>query len=148
MSYPVEADFALIQRGDGGSPSETFSILCGIESVGINRVANTNDRFRRDCAKPGEVPVRKVRVTGKQLDITGSGAIDKSHIAIFNEALGDTGNYKVELFTNDGTDTGVLMGAFAGAFVLTAANVNISQGQDATAEVTLASHGAWTWAAA
>lgn len=148
MSLPVEADFALIKLGDGGSPTETFAILCGIKDVSINRVANTNDRFVRDCTKPGEVPVRKVRTTGKQLDITGSGYIDKSHVAIFNTALGVSENYKIELYQADGTDAGVLMGTFAGAFVMTAANASIAQDSDSSAEVTLANNGAWTWTAA
>lgn len=146
MSLPVEADFALIKIGDGGGP-EVFTIACGIKDVSINRVANTSDRYVRDCAKPGEVPNRKVRTTGKQLDVTGTGYIDKAHVATFDAALGDAKNYKVELYQADGTDAGVLMGTIAAAFVMTAANMSISQDSDSSAEITLASHGAWTWTA-
>lgn len=144
MSYPTEADFALIKVGDGESP-EVFTIACGIDTVSVNTVANTTDRFRRDCAKPGQVPIRKVKTTGRQQDITGSGIIDKAQIATFQAALGFSQNYKVELYQADGTDTGDLMGTFAGAYVMTAANLNISQDGDSSAEITLASDDLWTW---
>lgn len=147
MSLPVEADFAIIKVGDGGSP-EVFTTACGIKDVNINRAVNSADRFVRDCTKPGEVPIRKVRVTGKQLDITGSGFIDKAWIATFDAALGLSKNYKVELYIADGTDAGTLMGTFSSACVMTAANMTVGQDQDSTAEITLANNGAWTWVAA
>ena len=75
MSLPIEADFAVLKIGDGATP-EAFTILCGLDNVSINRVANGADRFRRDCAKPGSVPFRRSRTTGKQMDITGSGALN------------------------------------------------------------------------
>ncbi|ABD27169.1 hypothetical protein Saro_2733 [Novosphingobium aromaticivorans DSM 12444] len=145
MSLPVEADFALIKLGDGATPTEVFAIACGLQDVNVNRTANSSDRFVRDCAKPGEVPTRKVRVNGKQLDITGSGLIDKTHIDTFEEALGTAKNYKVELYADDGTDAGDLIGTFAGPFVMTAANMAITREGGGTAEVTLANHGPWTW---
>lgn len=148
MSVPVEADFALIKIGDGATPTEVFATLCGMKDVNINRTASTSDRFVRDCAKPGKTPTRKVRITGKQLDVTGSGLINKDDIAAFDAALGVVGNYKIELYQDDGTDTGDLMGTYAAAFAMTAANQSISEGGDASAEVTLASHGDWTWTAA
>lgn len=148
MSLPTEADFAIIKIGNGATPTEAFAIACGIQDVNVNQVANTQDRFVRDCAKPGEVPNRKVKVTGKQLDVTGSGLIDKAHIDTFTDALGTTGNYKVELYADDGTDAGDLLGTVAGAFMLTAANLSIPREGTGSAEITLASHGAWTWTAA
>ena len=60
-------------------------------------------------------------------------------------ALGLVKNYKVELYQDDGTDTGDLMGTFAGAFMMSAANMSIPRNGAASAEVTLANHGDWTW---
>lgn len=149
MSFPTEADFALIKIGDGATPTEAFVVACGIQDVNINRVANTSDRFSRDCAKPGSIAVRKSKTNSKQLDITGSGLIDKAHIKIFEDALGVASkNYKIELYQDNGTDAGVLMGTFAGAFNMTAANMSIPREGAASAEVTLANNGAWTWTAA
>jgi len=147
MTFPVEADFAIIKIGDGATPTEVFTIACGLQDVNVNRVANTQDRFTRDCAKPGSVPVRKKKVTGKQLDVTGSGLIDKTQITTFESALGKSKNYKIELYQDDGTDTGTLMGTFAGAFMMTAANMSVPREGSSSAEVTLANDGAWTWTA-
>lgn len=146
MALPAEADFALIKIGDGGGP-ETFSNIC-VQDVTVNQTANTADRFVRDCTKPGEVPTRKVKTTGKQLDVTGSGLIDTAQTAGFLTALGASGNYKIELYSDDGSDAGSLIGTFAGAFVMTADNLNIPRDTPGSAEVTLANDGAWTYTAA
>jgi hypothetical protein len=147
MSLPTEADFAIIKAGDGDDP-EVFTTICGLQNVSINQVANTTDRFVRDCTKPGEVPYRKTKSTGRQLDVTGDGLTDKAQITAFVAALGKVGNYKVELYQDDGTDAGDLIGTFSAAFNMTAANLNIQRDGDSSAEVNLASHGAWTWLAA
>ena len=146
MSVPNESDFALIKIGDGEA-TETFTAICGIENVSINRTANTNDRFRRDCAKPGIPAVRRSRTTGKQMDITGTGGVDKASIADFEAALGIVGNYQIELYQYDGTDTGELMGTFSGAFNMTSANMSLDANGDSSGEGALASDGIWTWAA-
>lgn len=147
MSVPVEADFALIKIGDGAA-TEVFTTICGMRQVGINRTVSSSDRFVRDCAKPNKPAVRKVRVTGKQMDVTGSGLINKTDIAAFDAALGKSKNFKIELYQDDGTDTGLLMGTYAAAFVMTAANKSLQEGGDASSEITLASNGDWTWTAA
>lgn len=147
MSLPVEADFALIKIGDGATPTEVFATLCGMRNVSINRTVSSSDRLVRDCTTPGKTPTRRVRVTGKQLDLTGSGLTNKADVAAFDAALGKVKNYKVELYQDDGTNTGVLQGTFAAAFVMTAANLSLTEGGDAASEVTLANHGDWTWTA-
>lgn len=147
MSLPVEADFAIIKVSDGASP-EVFTTACGIQNVTINQVANTTDRFVRDCAKPGQVPFRKSKTTGRQADVTGAGLTDKTQIGVFSAALGLDKNYLIELYQDNDTDTGVLLGTVAGAFKMTAANLNIQRDGDSTAEITLASQGPWAWDAA
>ena len=148
MSLPTEADFAIIKIGDGATPTEVFAIACGIQDVTINQAVGTQDRYVRDCAKPGEIPNRKVKATGKSLDVTGSGLIDKAQIAIYNSALAVAKNYKIEVYADDGTDTGTLLGTFDGSFMMTASNQSIPREGTASAEISLASNGAWTWTAA
>lgn len=140
MSIPNEPDFALIKIGDGATP-EVFTTLCGIENLSINQVANTSDRFRRDCASPGLPAVRRSKTTSKQMDITGTGAIHKANIATFQAALGLVKNYKIELYQHDGTGGGLLMGTQPGAFNLTANNMSIDANGDSSAEISLASDG-------
>ena len=145
MSLPTEADFAVVKIGDGATP-EVFTILCGLDTVAINRTANTADRFRRDCEKPGEVPLRRSRTTGKQLDITSSGATNLPDIAKFNAALGKPQNYVIELGQYNSTDAGEIVHEIRGRFNLTSANTSIG-GDEGNSEITLASDGAWTEAA-
>lgn len=147
MALPTEIDFMLVKMGDGNvDPGpEVFNLICGITNVNVNRGANTTDRFVRDCAKPGEVPVRRVKVTGKQLDISGDGLTDVDNIADLEAALGQKGNFRIEAYQADGTDAGLLLGTFAGSFVLTAANLSAPRDGDSTGDVALANDGGWTY---
>lgn len=144
MSLPVEADFALIKMGDGESP-EVFTAICGIQDVQVNKSAQTSDRYVRDCAKPGEVPFRRVRTTGKQMDISGSGLSNTVTIPTLEAALGVSKNYKIELYRQDGTDAGVLLGTYAGPFVMTTDNLTAALAADSAGEVNFASDGVWTY---
>jgi hypothetical protein len=147
MSLPTEFDFALIKMGDAASP-EVFTAICGMQDVTVNETVNTNDRFVRDCAKPGEVPNRRVQPTGKQTDITGSGLTNADEVVRVRAALGVSKNYKVEAYQRDGTDAGVLLGTFAGPFVMLSSNNNLSIESPGSAEITLASDGAFAYTAA
>lgn len=142
MSFPTEPDFAVIEIGDGATP-EVFTVLCGIDQVSVNSVVNTSDRFRRDCAKPGLVPKRKVQAQGTQTDISGSGVFNIDQEAEFRAALGITQSYRVKLGRRDGTDAGEILGQWVGPFMMTAHNVSV--GDEGSAEITLASDGDVTW---
>ena len=146
MSYPNEIDAVIVKLGDGGAP-EVFTTICGIENATLNETVQTNDRFRRDCAKPGQIPTRKVRVTGKQWDISGSGVVNADEIDRLKAALGIRRNYQLVAIKYDGTDAGDEIGTFAGAGVMTARNINL-QPNEGTMEVTIAGEDELTWTAA
>ena len=63
MSEPNEVAFALIKVSSGGG-SPTYSVLCGIQNVTVNRSASSADRTSYDCAKPNAPGFRKQRITG------------------------------------------------------------------------------------
>lgn len=144
MSLPVEIDWAIVKLGDGESP-EVFTIICGIQDVAVNQTANTTDRNVRDCDTPGAVPTRLTKLNSKQLDISGSGLSNSQEIVRLNDALGKVKNYKVELYRDDETDAGVLLGTYSGAFRMTTNNLNTAREGIAGAEINLASHGDWTY---
>lgn len=144
MSLPNEIDFALVKIGDGATP-EVFTLICGLTDVTHNEAAAHTDRHVRDCTKPGETPFRRTKVTGKSLDITGSGMSNADMIPTLEAALGKVGNYLIEFYKDDGTDGGDIMGTTAGAFRLAANNLNIPRDNPATAQITLASDGPWTY---
>lgn len=146
MSYPVEIDAVVIKLGDGATP-EVFTTVCGMENVTLNQTVQTNDRFRRDCAKPGQVPSRKVRVTGKQWDITANGVANIAEIDRLKGALGISHNYQIVAIEYDGTDGGNVLGTFSGPAVMTANNMNL-QPNEGTTEITLAGENELEWVAA
>ena len=141
MSYPKEIDAAIIYSVVGS----TRTILCGIENVTINETANTSDRFRRDCEKPGAIPRRGVKVNGIQWDITGSGVANADTIATMQALLGAHHDYEVDAIQYDGTDAGLALGTFAGQAVMTAKNMNLQTGGDSTGEITLAGENDLIW---
>jgi len=140
MSLPSEVDFAVVKI-DG-------TVVCGLTNATINQSAQSNDRYVRDCTKPGEVPVRLQRITGKSLDVTGTGLTNSTQIATLNAALGVLTDYTVELYQDDGTDAGDLLGTLTMASKATAFNMNLTREGDASMELTLPSHGTWSYAAA
>jgi len=147
MSVPTEFDFALLKIGDGESP-EVFTISCGKQDFTANFAANSTDRFVRDCAKPGEVPFRVPKVTGRQLDITATGLTDITAFGIEVALVGTKNNIKLEYYTDDGTDAGDLIGTVACNMLVSGLSIGAPRDGDASAEISLASSGAWTWTAA
>lgn len=145
MSVPTEFDFAILKIGDGATPTEVFTISCGKQDITLNFAANSTDRFVRDCAKPGEVPFRKTKATGKQLDVTAAGLTDAATFATEIELIGTLANVKVELYADDGTDGGDLLGTVACNMRVGTLTIGAPREGDSSAEVTLASHGAWTY---
>ncbi|WP_333571309.1 hypothetical protein [Sphingomonas sp.] len=143
MSYPTEIDAVVVKIGDGASP-EVFTTICGIENATINETVQTNDRFRKDCTKPGMIPTRDVRVTGKQWDLTGSGVTNVTQLVTLKAALGISRNYQIVAIKYDGTDEGDELGTFTGQGVLTARNLNL-QDNGGTAEITIAGENELTW---
>ena len=144
MSLPTEVDFALIKIGDGASP-EVFTLICGLTDATINEAAQSQDRYVRDCTTPGAVPFRKTKVNGKALDVTGSGLSNVDQYQTLRAALGVVKNYNVEFYADDGTDAGSLLGTVAGAFRMTANNLNAPREGAAQAQINLASDGEWTY---
>lgn len=147
MSLPTEFDFAILKIGDGAGP-EVFTISCGKQDITTNFGANSTDRFVRDCAKPGEIPFRKAKATGKQLDITASGLTDVTAFGTEVALLGQKPNVKVEYYADDGTDAGSLLGTIAVNALVTSLNIAAPRDGDSSAEIALASNGPWTWTAA
>lgn len=144
MSYPNEIDAVIVKLGDGASSGEQFTTICGIESATINETVQSTDRFRRDCAKPGMIPRRGVRVTGQQWDVTGSGVTNIDQLDALKAVLGAHRNYQLVAIKYNGTDAGDVLGTFAGSGVMTARNMNLSP-NEATMEITIAGENDLVW---
>ena len=145
MSYPTEIDAAIIYTVTGTGGSAVRTAICGVENVTVNQTANTSDKFRHDCAKPGVIPKRSVRVNSTQWDITGSGVSNADQVPALQAALGQHVQYEIDAIAYDGTDDGDLLGTFAGQGVLTAANLNLQRTGDSTGDITIAGENDLIW---
>ncbi len=148
MSEPNSADFALIKIQTADGPPAVLTLVCGIEGVTINRTAQTNETYRRDCAKPNRPGTRKLRVTGSSWSISGTGSDNIDLEEEMSDAFGVRKTYAIELYRDDGTDGGDLMGTYGGTALMTTRNQSYSQDSAGTAEITLEGEGALTWTAA
>lgn len=144
MSYPTDIDAAIIKVGDGAAP-EVFTVICGMENATVNQSAGTTDRFRRDCARPGAMPTRSVRVNNISWDVTGSGVANADQIAALKAVLGQHKNYEIDAIKYDGTDAGQLLGTFSGQGVMTSNNLNLQTSGDSTGEITIAGENDLVW---
>lgn len=148
MSLPNSADFALIKIQTAAGPPAVFTLLCGIEGVTINRTTQTSETYRRDCALPNRPGQRKMRVTGSSWSISGSGSDNIDLEDEMADAFGVRQTYNVELYKDDGTDAGDLMGTYAGSAMMTTRNQSYSQENAGTVEITLEGEGLLAWTVA
>lgn len=149
MSEPNSADFALLKVKTADGPPAVYTLLCGIEGVTINRSVQTSERYRRDCAKPNRAGTRKLRVTGSSWSISGTGSDNVDLETEYSDAFGVRKTYDVELYKDDGTDAGELMGTYAGTAILTTRNQSYTQdGDSGTTDITLEGEGDLVWTAA
>lgn len=147
MSTPIEYDFAQIKIGNGADP-EVFTVVCDMTQVNVNEGAETSTKYRRDCAKPGAPAKRRSRVTGTFWDITGTGLVNNPQNATMRAAVGVRKNYEVDVFRDDGTDAGELLGTYSGEAIMTARNLSMDREGDSGQEITLEGQDALTFTAA
>lgn len=143
MSYPNEIDAIILKLGDGAS-SEVFTTLCGVENVTVAESAEINRRPRRDCDKPGKLPVSTVRVTSTSWTISGSGVTNVPQIATMRAVIGQHRNYQAVAIRYDGTDNGEVLGTFAGRAVMSSRSI-ASAPNEGTQEITLEGEGDLLW---
>lgn len=142
MSEPQTIEFALIKIGDGASPTEIFTAICGITTTGLNRVAQTTDRYVRDCQAPATPPNRRVKVTGRSWTVSGNGYFNVAQQSIIEAGVGLKKNYELTIMDDDGTTP---LGTWSGAGVMTAANLGTSENDLGTISLTIESDGAWAY---
>lgn len=146
MAQPdiIRGTYFSLMLGDGATPTEVFTALCGITTRNFTSQTNTNDVFTKDCAEPEDVPIRRIIPTGKQWDLTGEGVLNRENLATILAADdGQPHNFRF-LFTEPATDE-VYQGYWGGAGVLT--NLAIGAGDDefASLSITIASDSEWTF---
>lgn len=147
MSEPKVFDFAQLKLGDGAEPTESFTLICGLETIQIAEAVQTSDRQLRDCAAPATPPRRRLRVTGSTWDVTAGGLANADQLTLLRAALGKHLNWQIIPLdlTDPDVAAGVPLGTFEGQGVLTARNIATVEGGFATLDLTIAGEGELTW---
>ncbi|WP_126665557.1 structural cement protein Gp24 [Croceibacterium ferulae] len=101
-------------------------------------------------AKPNRPGNRKIRNNGQSWNISGSGEDNVDIEATYSTAFGIKKQYDVELYKDDDTDGGELLGTYSGTAMMTTRNQSFATGGDTGggAEITLEGEGELVWAAA
>jgi hypothetical protein len=132
-----------IWPGDGASPEDFTSQVCGLTSKGFTLAGETTDTVVPDCDDP-DLPAWVERTTRSlSATLSGSGVMAEETLAFWRTwALsGEEKNVRVALDLA-GTD-----GYFAGAFVLTSFELTGEEGNGKiNIALEMASTGAITWA--
>ena len=75
MAQPVTSTFKnfAVHVGDGGTPTETFSLLCGLTSKGLSITNNTNTTPVPDCADEDLPAYEEPAIVSQSFGVTGAG---------------------------------------------------------------------------
>lgn len=137
MAKPTTAPFSKMQIlvGDGGTPAEQFSVVCGMTSKGVNRSAQTSSTVVPDCADEDAPAWEEKAVNSLSVTISGSGVWAAENHGVFMEWFysGLPKNIKVRhLNAAPGTPE-----YEEGSALLTALNNTVERGGKVQAEITI-----------
>lgn len=148
MSAPTTFEFAKIAVRDLTDDPGDEVIICGIQTTGFNRTAQSTDRFVNDCAAPFTPAERRLRITGKSRTLTGSGLYNTAQSTLIDGLLGVRKTYQFIEWQNDGTGAGTEVGTWEGPGIATSINMAASETDFGTIDITIESDGAWAYTAA
>lgn len=145
MSQPdiIRGTYFVLAMGDGASPTETFTGLCGLKTRSFNDVVNTTDVFTRDCDDPEDIPIRRVISTGRQWDLAGDGDLNRENLDTIIAAHGLTKNYR--FYYTEPADDEVFRGYWEGPFKLINRGITAADDNFATLSLQFVSDGEVTW---
>jgi hypothetical protein len=129
--------------GDGGSPTEVFTGLCGITTRSFTDQVNTSDQFTRDCDNPEDRPIRRLITTGQQWSLKGEGSLNRAQLAMVQAAQGVTKNYR--FFFTEPSDDEVFQGYYEGPAMQINLTITGGDAEFATISLSYESDGQWTW---
>lgn len=133
----------LIKIGDGATPTEAFTVLCGLTSKTLT-INNTEiDVTTADCTDPGGALWTEVLAGTKRVSASGNGLFkdEAAELALTNLAMDDDPIANFQVIVPD-------FGTFQGGFFLSNVEYGGEQEGGVTYSLALASTGAVTFTAA
>lgn len=147
MAQPdiIKGTYFVLAMGDGATPTEVFTALCGIKTRSFVDQINTSDVFTRDCADPENRPIRRLNPTGQQWSITGDGDLNRDNLDIIIAAHGVTKNYR--FYYTEPADDEVFRGYWEGPAMIISRTINGNDEEFASIALQIESDGEWVWTA-
>ncbi|WP_028029891.1 phage major tail protein, TP901-1 family [Gemmobacter nectariphilus] len=133
----------LIKIGDGATPTEAFTTLCGLRSKTLTINNSEIDVTTADCADPGGALWTEVLGGTKRVSVSGNG--------YFKDEASEARMNTVAMSADPIANFQVIVpdfGTFAGAFLLSSAEYGGEQEDGVTYSLSLASSGTVTFTAA
>lgn len=131
----------LVESPATSDGSGTYVPLCGLTTRTLTEQVNTRDRFTRDCASPGSIPIRRLINTGKQWDLSGAGGYNRAQASLVGGLVGERRFYRFAI--GEPADDAVYQSYFQGQARLTQRQITGADDDDVQAELTFASDGEW-----
>jgi len=144
MTYPttIKGQRVVLQLGDGATPTEAFTIVCGITSKGLQRTRKTNDSEVWDCTDPEALPIIERDAGASDWTISGSGqavaTVLDSLEAAYESAV--SSNWKLVFLDSSGAATRT----YSGAAYITDLSITANNGSKAEISISLSGDGALT----
>lgn len=133
----------LLQLGDGASPTEAFAAPCGFTSLNMTVNIETNSNNVPDCDDP-DLPSWLVSdEVSKQMQVGGSGVMDRDAMIIWRDWMQDGGEKTVRWVTTGTAAQGG--GYFMAPALLTSYEETGEKGNLWQTSVTLTLNGKPTW---
>lgn len=145
MAQPdiIRGTYFVLAMGNGATPTEVFTALCGITTRTFTSQVNTNDVFTRDCDDPEDIPIRRLIATGRQWSLSGEGQLNRANLDDIIAAEGVTKNYR--FYYTEPADDEVFRGYWQGPSKLVNITIGASDDDFATISLDIQSDGEWTW---
>lgn len=136
-----------IMMGDGATPTEVFSPMCGITTKGFQQTRATNDTVDWDCADPDATPVTVRDAGATDWTISGSGLLHRPLLADVQEAF-DSGNpTNFRFMFDEPTGSEVIDGYYQGPGFITDLNITGNNGEYVNISITISAAGPKTFVA-
>lgn len=151
MAEPAVLDGTYVTIAVETTPdSGTFVPICGIVTRSLAQQINTRDRFIRDCAVPGSVPIRRVIATGSQWSVSGGGLVNRNQFAAIREiyaAAKGNSRRKYRFIFDEPADDEIVgfAGYFEGSGLMTQMNINGNDDDDSGLDLTIEGDGDLEW---
>ena len=134
MAQPttIKGQSITVLYGDGATPTEVFTIFCGLTTKSLSEQVNTSDTFIDDCADPDAIALRVIDIQGYQWEISGEGLFNLDQRAALDTMLGLSKNFRFKLGT---------AGYYQAKGVLSSKSITGTRGERTTANITIQSDG-------